>query len=91
MTLPVTKSYVDANNAGLTFLTAKPANPVAGDTYFNETDGCVYMWAASQWMLFASNGTKPLVTMEELVDMYPDLKALVDKYMTFEILKRTGQ
>lgn len=84
-------NYVNASAQGLNLVTHKPANPVVGDTYFDINDGCMYAYIGSAWAQVSDRATppKPIVTLEEVVELYPDLKDLANKYMEWEILKRS--
>ena len=83
-----------------------PQNPELGDVYYDSKidGGCILVWNESagkgEWKKVRNDMAwtppppppkKELVTDEELLELYPDLRELADKYKTFEILKRAGQ
>ncbi len=82
---PVTKSFIDAVSVGTIWHASRPANPAAGDAYFDHSIRCCYIYDGYQWATIGGIDSKEsapikLPTEDEL-SKHPTLKSAWEDYV----------
>lgn len=81
-----TKEYLD-KTMFINMLSAPPANPLNGDTYFDNVTGHGYIWTGAQWAIFSSNEKPPtLIPSKDELEKHPSLKQAWEEYIVIRKL-----
>ena len=80
----MTKGYLDVVATGMNILSAKPANPIAGDCYYDGNTGNSYVFNGTNWTVFNSTPSSPPRSNEPTaaeLEKYPALKESWEAYL----------
>ncbi len=70
-----------------------PSAPTQGDIAVDSLDGAVLVFDGSDWVTMQVPPPDVLekITAKDLIDHYPELKEILDPYITMEVIKRSGE